>query len=942
LIELEFKALMLENKAKNTKNSCERVHLFNEALKIREKLGHRTSAVFCLANLRFSQASCLVQKCVSGREELSEQTIKRIGKFCFEALSLFLELGIFEFAVNSLALYMKAYSLMCKQRGRYEYSQDYISLIESGIKKIKELKTEDELLRIKGYAKLMYNYHNQKSIYLSRLGAIDALRESCHHLEKAIEYAKLISPSKVKTLQAYLLRRKIKILKSENASPEQIAKLYLEAAQLSRELGNKKVELEDYADYHKYMAYHFLEKGDLPTFWYHIEKSIKFNELAENSKGYHFVKAIYLREKALRSSTINERLKLLQLAKEEFFKADAKKSGYYLEFRLALEYAKRAQKEGDLEEVINNLRNATKKAEKIGVNKAPLVCEINRTRAMMAISKGDYSRAYSLWKEYMDSLAKIARETAFFERMKHIGSILGFLSKKYFQRGDLMEISKNLLDVATKRQGLFLFDAYSLLQSYATMIFHGIEDVHILSALRNKISSILIGHEKQQIVERDLAQLKTLSEYEWFLKFPLFIIQEYENFEWFAYDCPSDMKHLACSMFYARVLEPLLRIIVEFNAKVVWRDKWKDELNKVVADRDFERYLLSDLVNIIKKLKSIPLCHCSYLDKEIIDLLEKHVHIRNSLAHGETVEVNFNEFKEEIKRILHGLRVCTPTILQIREKRAYGYRTSIIWGHFPRHVQLITKHDLKENSYYYSTPFVVMEGTRVIRDPPILISAYEVYRRNVEHLPETGTKTVEYCESFHILEKKIHRIVLVKELAQEIWSKLEDIDVKKIELGQLETLVEKPEMRQRLKEIVNDPRKLRYFLFEIYHLSFEEAAEAGRKDFEFQSQCFEKCLKILEAYYGPMAKSKMIKDHSKTVVAMFRNMIIGKGVGSLIRIDSKEDLLRMLEDFDKRYRKYGIRAPSVDEIIKELKNYENKVKSEKISKIVQKFYEDSG
>jgi len=46
-----------------------------------------------------------------------------------------------------------------------------------------------------------------------------------------------------------------------------------------------------------------------------------------------------------------------------------------------------------------------------------------------------------------------------------------------------------------------------------------------------------------------------------------------------------------------------------------------------------------------------------------------------------------------------------------------------------------------------------------------------------------------------------------------------------------------------------------------------------------------------------MAKNKMIKDHSKTVVAMFRNMIIGKGVGSLIRIDSKEDLLRMLEDF---------------------------------------------
>jgi len=88
------------------------------------------------------------------------------------------------------------------------------------------------------------------------------------------------------------------------------------------------------------------------------------------------------------------------------------------------------------------------------------------------------------------------------------------------------------------------------------------------------------------------------------------------------------------------------------------------------------------------------------------------------------------------------------------------------------------------------------------------------------------------------LEKKIHKIVLVKELAQEVWSKLEDIDVKKIEVGQLETIVEKPEMRQRLKEIVSDPRKLRYFLFEIYHLSFKKAAEAGRKDFEFQSQCF--------------------------------------------------------------------------------------------------------
>jgi len=48
-----------------------------------------------------------------------------------------------------------------------------------------------------------------------------------------------------------------------------------------------------------------------------------------------------------------------------------------------------------------------------------------------------------------------------------------------------------------------------------------------------------------------------------------------------------------------------------------------------------------------------------------------------------------------------------------------------------------------------------------------------------------------------------------------------------------------------------------------------------------------------------------------------------------------------LKIFDKRYRKYGLQAPSVDEIIKELKNYKKKVKSEKISKIVQKFYEDS-
>ncbi|MEM3587025.1 MAG: hypothetical protein QXO71_06865 [Candidatus Jordarchaeaceae archaeon] len=160
---------------------------------------------------------------------------------------------------------------------------------------------------------------------------------------------------------------------------------------------------------------------------------------------------------------------------------------------------------------------------------------------------------------------------------------------------------------------------------------------------------------------------------------------------------------------------------------------------------------MGSLVEAIRVLRGCRGNHCSGLNDAICDLLDKHTEIRNSLIHP--IKFTANEISNlinEIKSLLYGLRVCTPTIFLILQKRHLGYRTQILWGHFPRQVVLVTQVPLKENAIYYSSPFITLDDTRQIDNPPVIISSGEMFRQYQKFQKEKGLE-IQISESEEII-----------------------------------------------------------------------------------------------------------------------------------------------------------------------------------------------
>jgi hypothetical protein len=904
--ELLRRVKELERQGKQTWDDLEKkAEVFYEAAQIRKALGHKEAELFCLANYYYALGLWQLQG------QMTEATVN-----LWRAVELFIELEIESMALQALNSFMYSY-VKCR-----DFTPENLDKVEYALGKIGDFsKDKESLNKNVTYLRIKFHLAEQKSIILRKKKTLESLRESLKFHEEAIQLAKCLNRTEwEERLRLHLTLVKIKIAKLTDKSPIQIAQLYFEAAELSRKRGSEKSYLEHLSDAYKYLALHSIDQKNYVKFFNEIEKALNFAKQSGNESSYWFCLGIKQRVMAELSKEIAKKLKHLNLAKEYFYKSGDVHTGKIAEYYINLTMANNAMKKGDLKSYLQCLEEITKISKALGYNVAIFEMEKARIDALMQAREGNLQNAAKMFKAYVQELSRVAAGTLLHERMSHIQEILDYLSRSFFTKDDVVKISSRLEEVYRKRLGLFLFDAYSLLNVFVSMHIYNMLDDSVLRNLQSQVIQLIVGQEEENVARRDLAQLKYLSQYEWYLKYPEHIVYNYENFEWFLLDCPADLKEVAFDQFYRKVLEPLLHLIVEYNGKLEWKEKWEKELQQYTGDfRPIEKYTLGLLVKCLEYLKKGLKNHCCQLSEKTLALLNEHVEIRNKLTHhmGTIDEISLTE---KIRQLLFELRVCTPILLCVLQRRGYGYRANILWGHFPRQVQLTTEEILQENMIYYTSPFVMGKAREI--QPDVLISAKQGYEQYKAFLEGVGrfSSLANYKEQLYIREE-IKPLTRLRELAEKVATKIIDATEKDENFCQtdFEDIFYENGQMGLLKLLITSPQKLMDFLWNILKISLRKSKE---RTFRTHASCFKICLMLLESYFGSFWKNKMISQMQHTVAAMFRNMIVGgRGAGRYMQIKSKKDLVDLLGDFDNHFKVLGIRAPSLQEIKREVELY---------------------
>lgn len=823
----------LEAQGKQTWVLQRKAQLFLQAAKIREKLGHREAASFCMANYLYAEGSRL----------LEQKEIRKATEHLWRSTELFIELEIAWMSLHALHGFMRAYG------ASRDFSWRNLEKVEMAVSRIDEFLDKSNSLRNSSvYLIVKFRLLEQKAILLAKRKTLESLQKSVTLQNKAKRLAKSLGDETqeiVAGIELQIVIAKIKMARLLSKDPLEISKLYFSAAEMTRARikGKEKFYFEHLADAHKFSALHYLDSSNFPAFLDHIDKSLEYARKARNDATYWFALGLKNRVEAKFEKQFERKAKCLKLAKECFHKSGDRRTGRIAEYYLHLAYASHLVSKGRLDAYLKALVKVSRSAKSAGYSTDFFEMEKTRLQALTEVRKGNFNAAADFYGKYTGDLRKKSGETRFYERMNHICKIIQFLSRSSFTQDDLIEIVNSIRDVSEKKLGEFLLHAYTRLNTLVSMYMSSLSEVSILRNLREQIVRLILGQEEDVFSRREIEDLGYLSQYEWYQKYPEHIINAYESFEWFLLDCPIDLKDAAFNLFYRRVLEPLLRLIVEFNSKLEWKDNWELELEKITQDsRPIDKYTLGKLVQCIHRLKSKSDNYCNQLGEETEILLDKHLKIRNRLTHA-SINLEENLMKKEIRSLLYKLRICTPALLLVQQRRGRGYRARLLWRRSPYQVQLRIPDDLKKNIVYYTSPHVSIDKRQFV--PEVLIAAKEGNNQYTSFQNEIGRiPNLARYKEYIFLRKEGKSLVKLKEIVANAMITARDVG-QDFSVETFENLFARGGQLRSLRMLSTSPRQMMYFLWGLFRETFRIISEKPPHSFRIVSMVFESLLMIM-------------------------------------------------------------------------------------------------
>lgn len=710
--ELKLNALEFEEKAKAAKkeekfDEAAQYHL--KAAKFYNKIGEDKNCKFNYANYHST----------IGRSFLFAKNYLKSANYLKEAENLFIELNIKDPAfycaldrINSLY-----HSLNNSDK---KGLQEFTELLELFFARYKNFDDHERYLESKiKYCITKSNlYRNEKKLELAENWAFDGYELSNKLYKDHGERYKSLNLHNDRRYWSIKGRRLKTEKKFENA-----AESFKKAGDIALEI-DAKYSYDDYKDYHYCVA--LLNKKNKEIFIQNIDKAIEYAELIGYAIDIDYFNG-FKYENLVKFAPVEEKLELLEKAKTHYYQSNNESFARGVEYFIFYNMSKKYLKEGEYEKSLSYFDKTIEYSKYVGFpnlvpSKDILINERNLHEFYLHISNGSFLDASEMIKKWLNNEdIKNTRKYIFY---KISGFCCEIISRKKVNEEDLFALGNYLNFIYENRLGLNLYHICSLVYSYASLFTHEIKNNEVFKNIGLEIISRFTTEDAAKYVKESLKVKSAVEEREWLLQLPPLFAEKFDKSVFHLENSVEEFKNGAFMDFY-KLIENFIKVIVEFNAQILWGDDFERKIEEKIAEtnpnsKPFGVFALGDLVNSLKILKDENSKYCITIPDSTLDLINKHVPTRNQLSHELETELTGINILKDATEIIYNLLPSFPTLIEIKNtERKPSYSAEILWNQYPKRVTVNHEQNL-ETGKYYSDPFLNVVDSNVY--PEIMIS----------------------------------------------------------------------------------------------------------------------------------------------------------------------------------------------------------------------------
>jgi len=504
-----------------------------------------------------------------------------------------------------------------------------------------------------------------------------------------------------------------------------IADDYKKAAQFSEKYDEKEA-YKDWENHYKYRSLAFKNRPE--KFLENISKALEYAIKVGDEKARNYLENLK-HERLVAFSYMGDFkdcIDNLKKAKEICYKNKDFKSAKLCEFLYYYTLSNKAVKEEKFGDALHALNKVIKIAEdiefpipKLFSSKDALIAEQHKVKGKKEWSDGKFRDASNSFNEVLKKEAN-KRDRKHYEILKNCADILS-KSEDAYSESDLKYLTEQLLYLSDNPLRPETEVVIELLRDRVRYCLRNIHQSMDLEKNKLDIIKVIGGEEIAGKLEWKRRVEDEIEEWDWLSKLPRVTIKKADKEVTFGFGEEFDRKvHKLDDMMKRKepvkeeiqglesLLEFYLRIITEFNAKILWGDDWKRYIEEHIKNKDFFSFTFGECLKIFKLIKKEGMKKYEFyhnIREEVLELLDKHVSLRGDVSHEKKI-VSFKgeepkELQREILMIMYSLLPFFPLCFKVESTYYRPYRATLLWEAYPRDINIGFERELNEGEFYY-------------------------------------------------------------------------------------------------------------------------------------------------------------------------------------------------------------------------------------------------
>jgi len=712
LTKLKIEAMELENEAKKEREDFDKkARLYLEASEIHRKLNDEKNRKWNLANYYLTK----------GRISYRSNMFMDAVEFLKKAEALFLDLQLRKLAFHCALDILSNYCFEVERRRKEEQSlllDRYLKLAESYLEKYKDFSDDKEYVNLR----LEFCKNKSRKCRAERdYDVAEALTKEFYELaeeaynrfqDESFRKAIIIGKHWYWNIKAHKfeVERKFK----------EAAEYYRKSAETIAEI-DENISYDEYANHYKLLA---LASEGREEFENNIARAIEFAE-RKGDERYKCYLLAFRYDRAIRfTEDLNERISYLEQALAWYSRGGLLESTSAKTSRFILLYTKfqKELRDKNYEKAKKYLREAASIKDVSFPNIITSPDDLQRDEylceAYSAFSQGRFADAASFFEKWLNESRQMesTEKYHFYRILKDCSELLG---KEKPSDEDLCKMEEDMRFIREKKLDPLLYEVCSLVFSFLSLRIYSLNE-KAREEIKLKIISKIGREEVIKEIKHRLDVQHAIEELDWLNRLPPIFVEKFDRCVYMLYDVIEECKNIVIRDFYT-LLENYLRVVVEFNAKSLWKNDWKSRLEKSQGGKPFESFTFGNLIQCLRSLKNDNAMYCKDIPDDVFESLNFHARVRNYLAHELIEEIPEFDVVKEVSKIMYMLIDSFPTFIEIIDaRRMPWYNAKILWRELPERIILYYEEKL-DKGVYYMEPISHIESNIVY--PKIIVPA---------------------------------------------------------------------------------------------------------------------------------------------------------------------------------------------------------------------------